>query len=162
MVSKAGTVECRHRIALLGATLAQVFAVRAVDARTWHVLPDSTGDAPTIQAAIDSARAGDEILLAPGVYRRSSQGDNGNRFNPSMVTVKAGLTLRGEGGAESAILDAESGGGRGARVIWCPDAGEVRIEGLTLTGGIGGTDYGGGGIAAMPSALPFISNCIVV
>src|SRR5437867_4663020 len=155
MVSKAGTVECRHRIALLGATLAQVFAVRAVDARTWHVRPDSTGDAPTIQAAIDSARAGDEILLAPGVYRRSSQGDNGNRFNPCMVTVKAGLTLRGEAGAESTILDAEGGaGGRGARVIWCPDAGEVRIEGLTLTRGIGGTSYGGGGLGAMASGQP--------
>ena len=36
--------------------------------RTWHVRNDGTGDAPTIQAAIDSAAAGDTITLAKGIF----------------------------------------------------------------------------------------------
>jgi len=40
-----------------------------VDARTWLVTPDGTGDAPTIAAAVDSmAEYGDSIALADGVY----------------------------------------------------------------------------------------------
>ena len=41
------------------------------EARTWYVKPDMTGDAPTIQAAIDSAATG----LGPaasGVFRGAS------------------------------------------------------------------------------------------
>jgi hypothetical protein len=37
-------------------------------AATWHVLPDGTGDAPTIQAAVDSSASGDSILVAAGTY----------------------------------------------------------------------------------------------
>lgn len=37
-------------------------------ADTWIVLPDGTGDAPTIQAAVDSAAAGDEVVLGNGFY----------------------------------------------------------------------------------------------
>jgi predicted outer membrane repeat protein len=40
----------------------------AVSARTWYVKPDGTGDAPTIQAAIDMAGSGDIVELADGVF----------------------------------------------------------------------------------------------
>ncbi len=36
--------------------------------RTWYVKPDGTGDAPTVQAAVDSAVAGDSIYVAAGKY----------------------------------------------------------------------------------------------
>src|SRR5262249_7097110 len=35
-------------------------------ARTWHIQPNGLGDAPTIQAGLDSAQAGDDVLLASG------------------------------------------------------------------------------------------------
>ena len=34
-------------------------------AATWYIKPDGTGEAPTIQAGIDSTAAGDTVLLAP-------------------------------------------------------------------------------------------------
>ena len=39
-----------------------------VDARIWHVRPDQSGDAATIQGAIDSSSVGDTILVAAGDY----------------------------------------------------------------------------------------------
>jgi len=38
------------------------------NARTWQVKEDGSGDAPTIQAAVDSSAAGDSILVAAGKY----------------------------------------------------------------------------------------------
>lgn len=43
-------------------------SVQSVKARTWHIYSDGSGDAPTVAAAIDSAAAGDTVLVAPGSY----------------------------------------------------------------------------------------------
>jgi hypothetical protein len=40
-------------------------------ARTWHVLADGTGDAPSVRAAVDRAAIGDTIVVGPGQYRES-------------------------------------------------------------------------------------------
>ncbi len=39
-----------------------------VFSRTWYIKQDGTGDAATIQAGVDSAGAGDTILVGPGSY----------------------------------------------------------------------------------------------
>lgn len=48
--------------------VAVVLAAGGLQARTWNVNPQGTGDAPTIQAAVDSAKSGDFIVLAAGTY----------------------------------------------------------------------------------------------
>jgi pectin methylesterase-like acyl-CoA thioesterase len=55
--------------ALLLAALAAVTSPGPASGRSWLVLLDGSGDAPTIQAAVDSAAAeGDSILVGSGAY----------------------------------------------------------------------------------------------
>jgi hypothetical protein len=66
-------------------------------AKVWYVKQDGTGDAPTIQAAIDSAAANDTVLVAPGTYTQ-----------PAIYILKDSLTVMGEEGAEKTILHTSS------------------------------------------------------
>lgn len=70
-----------------------VFLSFAGHARIWLVNQDGTGDAPTIQAAIDSSIATDTILVAPGTY-----------VQPIIILAKDSLTLLSEGGADETFL----------------------------------------------------------
>ena len=147
--------------AILIAALASTLLITApAQSRTWHVTSDGTGEAPTIQAAFDSAQAGDAVLLAPGTYSWTSQGTGDHKIGASMIEAKAGVSLRGEGAPETTILDAEGHG----RVILCQDVGEMRIEGLTVTRGAqkyASETPNGGGICSLGNSRPTISNCIV-
>lgn len=59
-----------------------------LNAETYIVRPDGTGDFPTIQAAVDAAVDGDAIELTEGVFRGEG---NGN------VTVyQKGITIRSQ------------------------------------------------------------------
>jgi hypothetical protein len=51
------------------------------------VKPDGTGDFPTIQAALDAAWAGDEILLANGVF--NGPGNRDLDFKGKAITVRS-------------------------------------------------------------------------
>jgi parallel beta-helix repeat protein len=83
---------------LAAACLACIAAAGAISAHTWHVRNDGSGDAPTIQAAIDSAAAGDSVLVGPGTYTQSV----------IRVMSKANLVLASEGGAETTVLRSSS------------------------------------------------------
>ncbi len=100
-----------------------------VEGRTWYIKPDGSGDAPTIQAGIDSSEAGDDVLLAPGVYDWLSQ----ESAWPAMVRMKPGVWLHSEAGAHATTLDGLDQG----RLILCENVGMARIEGLRFTRGHG-------------------------
>ena len=94
-------------------------------ARTWSVSVDGQGDAATIAAALDSAQAGDEVVLGPGTYAMALHAPSGYR-------LKAGVVLRSASGRESTILDLV--GSSAGPTLVCEDVGSnARIEGLTFS-----------------------------
>lgn len=113
-------------------------------ARTWTVRVDGSGDAPTIQAAVDSAGVGDVILVGPGRYTWNNQG--GGNVDYGLIAIFRGqdrFTIRSEAGPEATILDAQ----RHSRVIYIQGYNAITIEGFTITGGdapVLGSRAGGG------------------
>jgi hypothetical protein len=63
----SGQEVCGMR-ALVIAAMLLILWLASADSRTWHVLTDGTGDAPTLQAAIDSAQAGDTVIVGSGIH----------------------------------------------------------------------------------------------
>jgi hypothetical protein len=104
---------------VLAATLWVAALAATSHARIWNVTADGLGDAPTIQAAVDSASSGDRIHIGPGTYHE-------------MVALKSGLTLSGVAGPEMTTLHATDFD------PYCVTSdgtiSDVVIEGLTLTG----------------------------
>jgi predicted outer membrane repeat protein len=139
--------------------LSTLAAAAPAAARTWRVAPDGTGDAPTIQAAVDSARAGDLVLAAPGRYSWTNQGSGDDYALIRFLRGATGFTVRAEAGPELTIVDAE----RRGRVIYIQggDDSRVTIEGFTITGGQAPLfgDFCGGGLLAHLSS-PTFRNCV--
>lgn len=90
-------------------------------ARTWHIMPDSSGEAATIQAGIDSSSAGDTVLVTCGTYYESG------------ILMKSGVTLASATGEPTcATIDANGS----SRVFDCPgcDA-QTEIKGFMAVRG---------------------------
>jgi hypothetical protein len=91
-------------------------------AAIWNVHADGSGDTPTIQAAIDTAAAGDEIRIHPGTYYEQP-------------FVQKALTFVGVGGAGVTTID---GGDYGTVFTVFLEEGDIVVEGLHIVGA--GTD----------------------
>src|SRR5215470_12190711 len=121
----------------------------AATARTWLVKLDGTGDAPTIQAAIDSSTSGDDILVDPGVYTWTNQGASG----ADMLRLKPDIVLHSSAGPMMTTLDAELHG----RVIECDGPGTgFTIEGLLVQRGNG---VPGGALHVAAAGTVTIRDC---
>ncbi len=131
-----------------------LLATARVDARTWNV----PGDAPTVQAGIDSAVAGDSVLVAPGTYAEPPRPG----WGLSMIILKSGVVLLSSAGAAATVLDAQ---GQGRVVLADGVNAATRVAGFTIRGGdaTGGPFGGeaGDGILCL-SAGATIANCAVI
>jgi hypothetical protein len=134
----------------------------SIHSRTWHVKLDGTGDAPTIQAAIDAAGMDDSILVGPGTYTWSNQG-SGNEFG--MIRMMEGgpaLTILSEMGPDATVLDAENQN----RIFFLQgynpgEPGGLTLDGFTFTRGLTTQPNNliGGAFTAHLSS-PILRNCV--
>src|SRR5258706_15706910 len=104
--------------------------------RTWHILNDGSGDAPTIQAGVDSAGMGDTVLVGPGTYYEN------------VDSLGNDITLISAQGFASTIIDG-SNAGSVIQVI-----GGAHVEGFTLQDGL--NDDGGGIRASLKEGSPTV------
>jgi len=113
-------------------------------ARTWHV----PGDAPTIQAGINLASAGDDVLVGPGTYLEHD------------IVMRAGVWVHSEGGPSVTTVDASAAG----TGFICADLDQtVTLEGFTILNGRAQTaqrDGSGGGVRCIESSL-VIHDCVI-
>lgn len=122
----------------------------------WYVYADGSGDAPTIQAAIDSTRDGEIVWIGPGTYREN------------LRILDQPEDLRSLDGAEQTIID---GSLKAASTIEIRRTlrDTTRVMGLTITGGSGVSvtersdeDYlMGGGVFAQDSHLDISGSRLV-
>ena len=110
--------------------LCSALTAGVASAETWVVLPDSTGDAPTIEAGIDSAGAGDTVMVMCGAYYEHD------------ITLKSGIYLASETGLDDCVTIDAQGLGRVFNCILCDST--TTIVGFTLTNGEIHSGRGGG------------------
>jgi predicted outer membrane repeat protein len=126
-------------------------------AATWLVLPDGTGDVPTIAAGLDSAAAGDTVLVACGTY-----------FEHDLL-MDRDVVLRGQSGsADCVTVDAQQ---QGRGILCLGVSAAAAVEGLAFTNGLvtgtcpddpGTGSYCMGGGMLCLGASPRVTACAFV
>jgi hypothetical protein len=105
------------------------FTASIANAKVWYVKPDGTGDAPSIQAAVDSTTPPDTVMLASGVF--TGPGNRDVNFRGKAIT------LMSESGAASTIIDCE---GLGGGIVFNGNEGSGSVlSGITVTNGMVGS-----------------------
>lgn len=132
------------RVLMVGLTslIACVVDGNGARARVWNVYVDGSGDAPFIQAAVDSAQNGDIVLVGPGSYPE-----------PYVSIEDKSIEIRSSLGPASTtvkhfyIYEAE------------PKAPDDRIvlSGFTMEGGEQNT----GGFSIVRSGEVIVENCVI-
>ena len=136
-------------------TLATLLTVAALSAGgaaqvTWNV----PGDLPTIQGAIAAASDGDSIEIEPGTYPEA------------LESLGKSLTIVGLGGAAATIVDATGQGTSVLRLVSPTGFGNVHVQGLTLTGGVGTSgpapgEFPRGGGVFIDGGLHELRECVI-
>ena len=99
-----------------------LLASGTVQARTWSIANDGTGDAPTIQAGIDSSAVGDTVLVGAGTY------------NEVIDFLGKDIVVKSSAGPEQTVIDG-SGAGRYVVFVTSSESRGAVLDGFTVTGG---------------------------
>lgn len=125
-------------------------------ARTITVDANGTGDYPTIQAAIDDANDGDEIVLLPGIYT----GDDNHDINyKGKAILIRSIDPNDSNTVAVTVIDCKREH-RGFR-FYNGEGPTSVLSGVTIKNGYyeGAEAYGGGILCQ--GASPTVSNCII-
>ena len=134
-------------VAFLGASaIVALVSPRQGEGREWVIRPDGLGDAPTIQAGIDSSADGDTVRALPGIYV-----ENIDFLGKAIVVMGSGpevTTIDGSSMAASCVTFV-SGETQSSVLI-----------GFRLTGGRGWDSRFGGGVFVLDSEPVIEGNVI--
>ncbi len=114
------------------------------------VAPDGSGDAPTIQAAVNMAANGDVVLLTSGTF--TGPGNRDVNFLGKVITVMS------QSGAASTLIDCQNLG-RGF-LFQFGEGPSSALVGVTITGGRGTGVGASGGAVLCLAASPTIEDCV--
>ncbi|MDM7914649.1 MAG: right-handed parallel beta-helix repeat-containing protein [Candidatus Eisenbacteria bacterium] len=121
-------------------------------AGVWLVLPDGSGDFPTIQAAIDASSDGDVVMLADGTF----QGE-GNR---DLDLLGKGIAVRSQSGvADVCVIDCYGTEGHWGFRFVSGESPSCSIERLTIRGGGAWGDLTDGAGALCRGSSPTFLGC---
>ena len=132
-----------------------IFISSAANADTWTVDDDGKADFDNIQAAVNTASNGDEIVVMPGTY---------TGFGLQVVDMLGkAIWLHSHSGQEGTNIDGE--GMR--RVLFCHngESNQTIIEGFTIRNGLASGDYPsstGGGMRNQQNSSPTIIGCVFI
>ncbi len=123
---------------------------------TWYVQADGLGDAPTIQAAIDSTIHGDTVMVADGIY--TGEGNWELDFHGRHIL------LRSENGPQFTIIDCAGSAEepRRAFTFASDEDSTFIVDGFTIRNGYG-LDFSftsSGGAMFFDNASPTVKNCV--
>ncbi len=146
----------RSRACLVAAAAASAVLLLAstAGARTWTVHADGSGDAPTIQGAVDQAAPGDSVLVTGGTY---SDLHLDSRGELAIVELRPAVYVGAPAGPEATILDAASEEPE-RRVVAGYEAHGAVLSGFTITNG---ATFSGPGVYLRNSDTR-IEGCLIV
>jgi hypothetical protein len=123
----------------------------AVSGRTWLIEDDGSGDAPTIQAGIDSAAAADTVLLAEGTF--TGPGNRDIDFAGKAITVRSDAAS-----VYDCMVDCQgsSGDPHAAFIFDNNETASSVLENITITGGYRSS----AGAVAVYYSSPTITGCV--
>jgi len=131
-----------------------LLAVGSASASTYLVLPDGSGDAPTISSALALAVHGDVIELGDGVFSGP-----GNR-NLDLAGLRVTLRSR-SGNPRACVIDPEASAADPARALLCVsgETASTLIQGIGFRGGhLAGAEEAGAAVLCVGSA-PHFDGC---
>jgi len=96
-------------LVFLAALLLVLFIASRLESRTWYVNAGGTGDAPTIQTGVDSAAAGDTVLVGAGTYTDTTHVLIGAEDRAVCVHVYKNIVLFAEKGPRETVIDCSVG-----------------------------------------------------